>query len=95
MKEWVTKLNFPFSYLYDETQRVAKNYSTACTPDFNIFDKNLKCIYRGRLDGSSPGNGVKLSGIDIRNALDAVLTNQEVSKDQHPSLGCSVKWKSE
>jgi thiol-disulfide isomerase/thioredoxin len=95
MKEWATKLKFPFSYLYDETQRVAKNYSTACTPDFNIFDENLKCIYRGRLDGSSPGNGINVSGNDIRNALDAVVANKEVSKDQHPSLGCSVKWKSE
>ncbi len=95
MKEWATKLDFPFSYLYDESQRAAKKYSTACTPDFNIFDQDLKCIYRGRLDDSTPGNGTKVTGIDIRNALDAVLTEQEVSKDQHPSLGCSIKWKSE
>ncbi len=95
MKKWAAKLKFPFTYLYDESQSIAKNYSTACTPDFNVFDGDLKCVYRGRLDASTPGNGVKVSGIDLRNALDALLANKEIDKDQCPSIGCSIKWKSE
>lgn len=94
MKELATKLNFPFSYLYDESQNIAKTYSTACTPDFNVFDGNLKCVYRGRFDGSTPGNGVKVTGNDLRMALEALVTGTELNPKQFPSIGCSIKWKS-
>lgn len=95
MKEWATSLNFPFSYLYDETQNIAMNYSAACTPDFNIFDDNLKCVYRGRMDGSTPGNNIPVTGSDLRNALDAIIDGKEINKDQFPSIGCGIKWKSQ
>lgn len=86
-------LNYPFPYLYDESQQIAKDYYAVCTPDFSIFNSELKCIYRGQLDDSRPGNGIKVTGKDIRGVLDSVLLNQEVSKQQIPSAGCSIKWK--
>ncbi len=95
MKAWATDLNFPFYYLYDKSQSVAKKYSTACTPDFNLFNEKMKCVYRGRMDGSTPSNNVPVTGTDLRNALDALLANKEISKQQFPSIGCSIKWKSE
>ena len=88
------RLNFKFPYLYDESQEVAKSYSAACTPDFNIFDGNLKCIYRGQLDDSRPGNKIPVSGKDMRTALDALLEGEKISEDQVPSVGCNIKWKS-
>ncbi len=93
MKEYAAKLNYPFPYLYDETQDVAKAYDAACTPDFYIFDKELKCIYRGQLDDSRPGNGKPVTGKDMRNALNAILAGEEVSKEQLPGIGCNIKWK--
>ena len=94
MKEVARKLGYPFPYLYDETQEVARTYEAACTPDFNVFDQDLKCIYRGRLDESSPGNGRPLTGADLRMALEALLNGKPVSPDQHPSMGCNIKWAS-
>ncbi len=93
MKELAHNMKFPFPYLYDETQKVAEDYHAACTPDFNIFDGDLKCIYRGQMDGARPGNGIPVSGKDIRAALDAALAGLPVSKEQVPSIGCSIKWK--
>lgn len=93
MKNLVDKLNIPFPFLFDKNQRTAKDYSAACTPDFNIFDKDLKCVYRGQLDDSRPGNSIPLSGEDIRAALDAILENRKVDENQKPSIGCSIKWK--
>ena len=84
---------FPFPYLYDETQEVAKAYEAACTPDFSIFDGAGKCVYRGQLDSSRPGNNLPLNGADIRAALDAILAGEPVSADQRPSIGCNIKWK--
>ncbi|NTW48589.1 MAG: thioredoxin family protein [Chlorobiales bacterium] len=84
---------YPFPYLYDETQAIAKAYDAACTPDFYIFDKNLSCVYRGQFDDSRPGNNIPVSAKDIRTALDAILTGKPVSKDQKPSIGCNIKWK--
>ena len=92
MKETGQEFNFPFPYLYDETQDIARAYDAACTPDFNIFDGELKCVYRGQLDDSRPGNGIPVTGADIRVALDALLEGREVSKEQKPSIGCSIKW---
>lgn len=93
MKEYATRLDYPFPYLFDETQEVAKAYDAACTPDFYIFDKDLKCVYRGQLDDSRPGNSKPVTGKDIRDALDAILNGNEVSKNQMPGIGCNIKWK--
>ncbi len=95
MKELATELHFPFPYLYDETQEVAKAYHAACTPDFSIFDKDLLCVYRGQLDSSRPGNGKPVTGLDMRKALDAILANEIINPIQVPSIGCSIKWKLE
>jgi peroxiredoxin len=93
MAELAKSENFPFPYLYDETQEVAKAYSAACTPDFSIFDSNLSCVYRGQLDDSRPGNEIPVTGEDIRNALDCLIERKTVNFEQKPSLGCNIKWK--
>ena len=92
---WKTaqKNKYTFPYVYDETQDIAKAYDAACTPDFYLFDADLRLIYRGQLDDSRPGNGIPVNGRDLRQALDAVLRNAQVSKDQKPSIGCNIKWK--
>lgn len=92
MKRAAAELGYPFPYLYDESQDVAKAYHAACTPDFSIFDKDLKCVYRGQLDSSRPGKG-EPDGRDIRSALDNILAGQPVNPDQKPSIGCNIKWK--
>jgi thiol-disulfide isomerase/thioredoxin len=93
MKEVSEKLEYPFPYIFDETQDVAKAYQAACTPDFFVFDKDLKCIYRGQLDDSRPHNNEPVNGKDIRAALDAVLAGKSVDSNQNASLGCNIKWK--
>lgn len=93
MKDFATVNKFPFPYLYDETQEVARAYSAACTPDFSIFDEDLKCVYRGQLDDSRPSNGKPVTGKDIREALDNILAGKPVSADQKVSIGCNIKWK--
>lgn len=85
--------SFPFPYLYDETQATAKAYHAVCTPDFFIFDRALKCVYRGRFDDATPKNRIPPSGCDLMNALDQLLKGETVSTDQKPSIGCSIKWK--
>jgi thiol-disulfide isomerase/thioredoxin len=85
--------SYKFPYLFDETQEVAKSYKAACTPDFYIFDKNLKLVYRGQFDDSRPGNGKPVTGNDIRKALDSILINNEIDSNQIPSIGCNIKWK--
>lgn len=85
------KMEFP--YLYDEKQEVAKEYDAACTPDFFLFDNQNKLVYRGQLDDSRPGNGIPLSGTDLRGAIDGVIYNRIINPNQKPSLGCSIKWK--
>jgi hypothetical protein len=79
--------------LYDESQGTAKAYHAACTPDFFVFDKERKLVYRGQLDDSRPENGVPVTGRDLRTALDAVLAGQPVAAAQKPSIGCNIKWK--
>ncbi|MEO0471457.1 MAG: thioredoxin family protein [Bacteroidota bacterium] len=93
MKELAAKVGYSFPYLYDESQDVAKAYEAACTPDFYVFDKELKCVYRGQMDSSRPGSGIPVTGEDLRAALDDVLAGRELSATQHPSLGCNIKWK--
>ncbi|UCG57434.1 MAG: thioredoxin family protein [Phycisphaerales bacterium] len=85
--------DFTFPYLYDETQEVAKAYRAACTPDFFLFDANRSLVYRGQMDDSRPGNGVPVTGADLRTAIDAVLQAKPVPEDQKPSVGCNIKWK--
>ena len=93
MTEHAKDNHYPFPYLYDETQEVAKAYDAACTPDLYLFDANLKLIYRGQLDGSRPGNGVPVTGTDLRHALDCLITKQPNEQLQKPSIGCNIKWK--
>ena len=94
MKEEVKSAGYTFPYLYDEPQEVAKAYRAACTPDIYLFDKHRKLIYRGQFDGSRPGNGIPVTGKDLRAALDAVLAGKPVSPNQKASMGCNIKWKS-
>ena len=94
MKEEVKSAGYIFPYLYDETQVVAKAYRAACTPDIYLFDKNRKLVYRGQLDDSRPGNGIPVTGKDLRAALDAVLAGKPVPPNQKASIGCNIKWKS-
>ena len=93
MKEHAIIEQYPFPYLYDETQDIAKAYDAACTPDFYIFNSDDVLVYRGQLDDSRPENGKPLTGIDIRNALDCLLENKENVNLQKPSIGCNIKWK--
>lgn len=93
MTEVASKNQYSFPYLFDGTQEIARKYQAACTPDFFLFDAELKLIYRGQLDDSRPNNGLHSNGRDIREAMDAVLNNRKVNKDQKPSIGCNIKWK--
>lgn len=92
MKEKAQEMDYTFPYLYDETQEVAKAYDAACTPDFYLFDGDLKLVYRGQLDDSRPGNGLPLTGSDLRNAMDALLEGKIIDPNQKPSIGCNIKW---
>jgi peroxiredoxin len=93
MRETAAREGYPFPYLYDASQEVAREYQAACTPDFYLFGPDLKLLYRGQLDGSRPGNEVPVSGEDLRSALDCLLEGRPVPTDQKPSLGCNIKWK--
>jgi len=93
MRKLAQQLGWRFPFLFDETQEVAKAYRAACTPDFFLFDRDRKLVYRGQLDDSRPGNGVPVTGRDLRAAIDAVLAGSAVSEIQKPSVGCSIKWR--
>lgn len=93
MKQIAEQYRFPFPYLFDESQAVAKAYDAACTPDFYVFDGSLKLVYRGQLDDSRPDNGIPVTGQDLRATLDAILSGKPVDPKQKPSLGCNIKWK--
>ncbi len=93
MKKRALELNYPFPYLYDETQDVAKAYDAACTPDFYLFDAGLKAVYHGQLDSSRPGNDIPVTGSDLRNAMDLLLKGETNTSLQKPSIGCNIKWK--
>lgn len=95
MKLFAQQLHFPFPYLYDETQEIAKAYQAACTPDFNLFDVNNLCVYRGQLDDSRPQNGVPVNGKHLRSALEDVINGKKPDENQIPSSGCNIKWKVE
>lgn len=93
MADFVLKHKIDFPYLYDESQEVAKAYDAACTPDFFLFDSQDKLIYRGQIDDSRPGNGIPVSGSDLRNAIDSIVYNRHLNEVQKPSMGCNIKWK--
>ena len=93
MKMVSEKFNYPFPYLFDKTQEVAKAYQAECTPDFYIFDQNLVCIYHGRFDSATPGRNLPVTGEDIRYELDNILAGKSINPNQKPSQGCSIKWK--
>jgi len=93
MKQVAKKEQYPFPYLFDDSQKVAKAYNAACTPDVYLFDKNLALVYRGQLDDSRPGNKKPLTGVDLKNAIDSLLSNHKISILQKPSMGCNIKWK--
>ncbi|MEL7331214.1 MAG: thioredoxin family protein [Cyanobacteria bacterium J06560_2] len=92
MREQIKRANFNFPYAYDATQEVAKSYTAACTPDFFLFDSELKLAYRGQLDDSRPGNGKPVTGEDLRAALDQLVAGQTAPTTQMPSIGCNIKW---
>lgn len=93
MKQWSSELNFPFPYLFDESQQVAKSYDAACTPDFYVFDNALSLVYRGQMDHSRPGNGIPVTGEDMKHVFEQILNDKPISNFQKPSMGCGIKWK--
>ncbi len=93
MAREATAAGFTFPYLFDETQAVARAYEAICTPDFFLFDRERKLVYRGRFDASRPGTNVPVTGADLRAAVDRLLAGQPLPAEQHPSMGCSIKWK--
>ncbi|PSR12616.1 MAG: thioredoxin family protein [Bacteroidetes bacterium] len=93
MAEHARTEGYPFPYLYDESQAVARAYDAACTPDFYVFDGAGRLYYRGRLDTSRPNSGTPLTGADLRGALDSMLAGQPAPEKQYPSAGCNIKWK--
>ena len=93
MKVVAEKEHYPFPYLFDETQEIAKAYDAACTPDFYVFDADLKSVYHGQLDASRPGNVIPVSGIDLRNAIENTIASKPVLENQKPSMGCGIKWR--
>ena len=93
MRDLWEELGLSFPYLFDETQMIAKAYKAACTPEFYLFDRNKKLVYRGRLDESTPNSNIQPSGKDLRNALDNLLNNTAIDPNQFPSMGCNIKWK--
>lgn len=93
MKKVAQEMSYPFPFLYDESQEVAKAYNAACTPDFYIFDGLLKLVYHGQMDDSRPGNSIPVTGSDLRVSLNAILAHQSISPEQKPSIGCNIKFK--
>lgn len=93
MASEAARLGYPFPYLHDESQEVAKAYGAACTPDFFVFDATRRLVYRGQFDDSRPGSRTPVTGSDLRGAVEAVIAGRAVSGPQRPSIGCSIKWK--
>ncbi|WP_067587746.1 thioredoxin family protein [Endozoicomonas ascidiicola] len=91
--ELMAEKPYGFPYLYDESQEVAKAYKAECTPDFFLFDGDLKCVYRGRFDDSKPGNGKPVTGSDLREVMTALLKGKPINQNQQPSMGCNIKWR--
>jgi len=94
LREMALELKFNFPFCYDETQKVARAFSAACTPDFFLFDHDCRLAYRGQLDSSRPGTSTPVTGKDLRAAIDALLAGRQADSVQRPSLGCNIKWRS-
>jgi hypothetical protein len=93
MAQEIEETGYTFPYLVDESQEVARAYQATCTPDFFLYDGAMRLAYRGQFDASRPGNGLEVTGADLKAALDAVLSGQAPKADQIPSIGCNIKWK--
>lgn len=93
MKQAAQRLGYPFPYLFDESQEVAKSYDAVCTPDIFVYDKNLSLMYHGQIDDSRPKNNIPITGRDLRAALNNILEKKPTLEDQKPSVGCSIKWR--
>jgi peroxiredoxin len=93
MARIATRERFTFPYLYDESQQVAQAYQAVCTPDFFLFDRHRRLAYHGQFDASRPGNGIPVTGADLRAACEALLQGRSPPAEQTPSVGCSIKWK--
>jgi thiol-disulfide isomerase/thioredoxin len=90
----INYFNYNFRYLFDENQEVAKFYKAVATPDFYLFNQDQILVYRGRFDEATPSNSVTPTGIDLTQAIDCLLSGKIINKNQHPSIGCNIKWKS-
>jgi len=93
MQKEKQSIGYPFPYLFDETQEVAKRYHAACTPDFFLFNENKELVYRGQFDDSRPGNSLPVTGQDLRNAIEKAFKGEQPDPDQKPSIGCNIKWR--
>jgi hypothetical protein len=93
MKKEIAEAGYTFPYLFDESQATARAFQAACTPDFFLFDRTQKLVYRGQFDSSRPQSDLPVTGSDLRAAADAVLSGRQPSTDQKPSIGCNIKWK--
>jgi peroxiredoxin len=93
MKQQAQTYGFTFPYLHDESQDVAHAFHAACTPDFFLFDRSFRLVYRGQYDSSRPGSNIPVTGEDLCAAIDAALAGKEIPTDQRPSIGCNIKWK--
>ena len=93
MRAQAKRLGFTFPYLYDESQQVARTYDAACTPDFFLYGRDLKLVYRGQFDASRPSLSMPVTGSDLRRAVEALLAGRPPLEEQHASLGCNINWK--
>ena len=93
MTEDAAKYSYPFPYLFDESQEIAKAYRAACTPDFFLYDRKRTLVYRGQYDSSRPKSSEPVTGEDLRNATNALIQNSIIQTEQKPSMGCNIKWK--
>jgi peroxiredoxin len=93
LAEMSRELGFTFPYLFDESQQVARAFDAQCTPDFFLYGADSRLVYRGQLDDSRPGNGIPVTGKDLRAAIDALIAGRPISPEQRPSIGCNIKWK--
>lgn len=93
MAEEAERYGYTFPYLYDASQETAKAYRAACTPDFYLFDSRHRLVYRGQMDDSRPGNGIPVTGRDLRAAMEALLAGTRIPREQKPSIGCNIKWR--
>lgn len=94
MARIASEMEFPFPYLFDETQDVARQYGATCTPDLFVFDGQRRLVYRGQFDSSRPSNEIPPTGTDLCGALDSILAGKPIPAEQRPSIGCSIKWRS-